>query len=223
MISYLNIKKNEYRPTVYGFLYSFLIVSFFILSKSFRDSLFLNNFTKEDLSYLYLITPIITGFLVWFFLLLLNRFSLTIKSILVHIFICIIASFLLLNQTQNSIFLYYIFVEFQISIIAILFWDVLSESFTNRQAKRLFVIITSGGFLSALIVGSSLSYVSQWIPQDKFVLGFNFLIILCPGLIYLLIKSSFKKNEINVQSNNTEVLLKDIFKNKYILNISTSI
>lgn len=219
MISYLNIKKNEYRPTVYGFLYSFLIVSFFILSKSFRDSLFLNNFTKEDLSYLYLITPIITGFLVWFFLLLLNRFSLTIKSILVHIFICIIASFLLLNQTQNSIFLYYIFVEFQISIIAILFWDVLSESFTNRQAKRLFVIITSGGFLSALIVGSSLSYVSQWIPQDKFVLGFNFLIILCPGLIYLLIKSSFKKNEINVQSNNTEVLLKDIFKNKYILNI----
>ena len=219
MISYLNIKKNEYRPTVYGFLYSFLIVSFFILSKSFRDSLFLNNFTKEDLSYLYLITPIITGFLVWFFLLLLNRFSLTIKSILVHIFICLIASFLLLNQTQNSIFLYYIFVEFQISIIAILFWDVLSESFTNRQAKRLFVIITSGGFLSALIVGSSLSYVSQWIPQDKFVLGFNFLIILCPGLIYLLIKSSFKKNEINVQSNNTEVLLKDIFKNKYILNI----
>ena len=219
MISYLNIKKNEYRPTVYGFLYSFLIVSFFILSKSFRDSLFLNNFTKEDLSYLYLITPIITGFLVWFFLLLLNRFSLTIKSIVVHIFVCFIASVLLLNPTQNSIFLYYIFVEFQISIIAILFWDVLSESFTNRQAKRLFVIITSGGFLSALIVGSSLSYVSQWIPQDKFVLGFNFLIILCPGLIYLLIKSSFKKSEINVQSNNTEVLLKDIFKNKYILNI----
>ena len=62
MISYLNIKKDEYRPTLYGFLYSFLIVSFFILSKSFRDSLFLNNFSKEDLSYLYLVTPIITGF-----------------------------------------------------------------------------------------------------------------------------------------------------------------
>ena len=67
MISHLNIKKDEYRPTLYGFLYSFLIVSFFILSKSFRDSLFLNNFSKEDLSYLYLVTPIITGFLVWLF------------------------------------------------------------------------------------------------------------------------------------------------------------
>ena len=141
MISYLNIKKDEYRPTLYGFLYSFLIVSFFILSKSFRDSLFLNNFSKEDLSYLYLITPIITGFLVWFFLLVLKRFSLPLKSFLVHLVVCFIATILLLNPSQNSIFFYYIFVEFQISIIAILFWDVLSDSFTNRQAKRLFVII----------------------------------------------------------------------------------
>ena len=73
MISYLNIRKNEYKSTLYGFLYSFLIVSFFILSKSYRDSLFLNNFTKEDLSYLYLITPILTGFLVWLSLLILKK------------------------------------------------------------------------------------------------------------------------------------------------------
>ena len=219
MISYLNIKKDEYKPTLYGFLYSFLIVAFFILSKSFRDSLFLNNFSKEDLSYLYLITPIITGFLVWFFLHVLKRFSLPLKSFLVHLVVCLIATILLLNPSQNSIFVYYIFVEFQIAIIAILFWDVLSESFTNRQAKRLFVIITSGGFLSALIVGGSLSSISQYIPQDKFVIGFNFLVLLCPFLVYLLIKSSFKEDTLTVQNNNTEVLLKDVFKNKYILNI----
>ena len=219
MFSFLNIKENEYKSTLYGFLYSFLIVSFFILSKSFRDSLFLNNFSKEDLSYLYLITPIIAGFLVWFFLVLLKRFSLPLKSFLVHFVVCFIATILLLNPNQNSIFIYYIFVEFQISIIAILFWDVLSESFTNRQAKRLFVIITSGGFLSALIVGGVLSFISQWISQDKFVIGFNFLILLCPFLVYLLIKSSFKEKKIKVQNNNTEFLIRDIFKNKYILNI----
>ena len=219
MISYLNIKKDEYKPTLYGFLYSFLIVAFFILSKSFRDSLFLNNFSKEDLSYLYLITPIITGFLVWFFLHVLKRFSLPLKSFLVHLVVCLIATILLLNPSQNSIFVYYIFVEFQIAIIAILFWDVLSESFTNRQAKRLFVIITSGGFLSALIVGGSLSSISEYIPQDKFVIGFNFLVLLCPFLVYLLTKSSFKEDTLAVQNNNSEVLLKDVFKNKYILNI----
>ena len=219
MISYLNIKKEEYRPTLYGFLYSFLIVSFFILSKSFRDSLFLNNFSKEDLSYLYLITPIITGFLVWFFLMILKRFSLSLKSSLVHIIVCFVATILLLNPSQNSIFIYYIFVEFQVSIIAILFWDVLSESFTNRQAKRLFVIITSGGFLSALIVGGSLSFISQYIPQDKFVIGFNFLVLLCPFLVHLLMKSSFKEDMLPVQNNKSEVSLKDVFRNRYILNI----
>ena len=219
MISYLNIKKEEYRPTLYGFLYSFLIVSFFILSKSFRDSLFLNNFSKEDLSYLYLITPIITGFLVWFFLMILKRFSLSLKSSLVHIIVCFVATILLLNPSQNSIFIYYIFVEFQVSIIAILFWDVLSESFTNRQAKRLFVIITSGGFLSALIVGGSLSFISQYISQDKFVIGFNFLVLLCPFLVHLLMKSSFKEDMLPVQNNKSEVSLKDVFRNRYILNI----
>ena len=65
LMIFFNIRNEERRVTLYGFLYSFLIVALFILSKSLRDSLFLNNFTKQDLSYLYLITPIITGVLVW--------------------------------------------------------------------------------------------------------------------------------------------------------------
>ena len=91
MISYLNIRKNEYKPTLYGFLYSFLIVSFFILSKSYRDSLFLNNFTKQDLSYLYLITPILTGLLVWLSLLILKKINLPLKSLVIHLVVCFLA------------------------------------------------------------------------------------------------------------------------------------
>ena len=218
MISYLNIRKNEYKPTLYGFLYSFLIVSFFILSKSYRDSLFLNNFTKQDLSYLYLITPILTGLLVWLSLLILKKINLPLKSLVIHLVVCFLAISLLLSSNLNSILIYYIFVEFQISIIAILFWDVLSESFTNRQAKRLFVIITSGGFLSALIVGGSMPYISKLIPQNNFVIAFNFLILFCPYLVYLLIKSSFKE-DVSISKNKTRIGLKNIFKSKYILNI----
>ena len=44
------IRKNEILSVLYGFSYSFLIVSFFIASKSYRDSLFLNSFGKEELS-----------------------------------------------------------------------------------------------------------------------------------------------------------------------------
>ena len=103
MISYLNIRKNEYKPTLYGFLYSFLIVSFFILSKSYRDSLFLNNFTKQDLSYLYLITPILTGLLVWLSLLILKKINLPLKSLVIHLVVCFLAISLLLSSNLNSI------------------------------------------------------------------------------------------------------------------------
>ena len=156
MISYFNIRKEEYLPTLYGFLYSFLIVGFFILSKSVRNSLFLNNFSKQELSYLYLATPIITGFLVWIFLMIFKKVTLFNKSLFFHGLICVISTFLLLNISDTNILIYYIGVEFQIAIIAIIFWDVLSECFTNRQAKRLFVIMTSGGFLSALIIVDNL-------------------------------------------------------------------
>ena len=130
MISYFNIRKEEYRPTLYGFLYSFLIVGFFILSKSLRNSLFLNNFSKQELSYLYLVTPIITGFLVWLFLLVSKKVSLFNRSLFLHTLICIISTFLLLNITDTTILIYYLCVEFQIAMVAIIFWDVLSECFT---------------------------------------------------------------------------------------------
>ena len=83
-LSYFNIRKEEHYPTLYGFLYSFVIVSFFILSKSIRDSLFLNNFSKQDLSYLYLVTPIVTGFLVWLFLIFFKKVSLFHRSLIFH-------------------------------------------------------------------------------------------------------------------------------------------
>ena len=217
-MKYLNIRKNEYIPVIYGFIYSFLIVSFFILSKSFRDALFLNTFGKEELSFIYLINPIISGFFVWIFIYFLKNKSLLYKSILIHISTLIISLLLLLNLNESLVFIYYIFVDFQISIIALLFWQVLSGCFTNRQAKRLFGIITSGGFLSALILGSSLSYITQYMPQKEFLIFYNILILLCPIFSYKLINNSFNEsnnNPLNKSQNTFSYLL----KNRYILNI----
>ena len=219
MLSYFNIRKDEYYPTLYGFLYSFLIVGFFILSKSVRNSLFLNNFSKQDLSYLYLVTPIITGLLVWLFLLFFKRVSLLNRSLFFHFLICVMSSFLLTNINETRILVYYILVEFQIAIVSIIFWDILSESFTNRQAKRLFVIITSGGFLSALIVGGSLPYITSFISQESSVILVNILILICPLFVYQIKKYSFNDNGISNYRDDSLDLFKDIFKNKYILNI----
>ena len=218
LMIFFNIRNEERRVTLYGFLYSFLIVALFILSKSLRDSLFLNNFTKQDLSYLYLITPIITGVLVWGLLLSFKKINLFKKSLLIHLLLFFISTFFLLNLNHTNILLYYIFVDFQIAMIAIIFWDVLSECFTNRQAKRLFVIITSGGFLSALLIGSSLGFISQYISQEKSVIIFNALVLLCPLLIYQLTLHSFKNEGIETHKK-TNVGFSDIFNNKYILNI----
>ena len=218
MMPYLNIRKNEYMSVFYGFIYSFLIISFFILSKSYRDSLFLNSFGKEDLSILYVINPIIIGLLVWFITYIFNEISLFTKSIVIHLFTFIFSLLLLLNLTDSLIFIYYIFVDFQISIIAYLFWKSLSSSFTTRQAKRLFGIITSGGFLSALLLGSTLSYLTYYLSQKELLILFNFLILFCPFFTFYLLKNSTVSNQVIINKNSDETIVK-LFKNKYILNI----
>ena len=190
MMAYLNIIKNEYISVLYGFVYSFLIISFFILSKSYRDSQFLNSFGEKELSILYVINPIIIGLFVWFITYILDDFDLFKRSIIIHFLIFIGSLLFLTNLNDSLIFVYYIFVDFQISTIAFLFWRSLSSSFSARQAKRLYGIITSGGFLSALLLGSTLSFITEYISQKYFLIMFNILILICPLLTLKLINNS---------------------------------
>ncbi len=167
-----NIRNNEKLSVFFGFFYSFLIVSFFIVSKSYRDSLFLNSFGKEELSILYIITPLIIGFSVWFITYISDKIKLFKKAIIIHSIIFIISILFLSNINTTTILFYYIFVDFQIAMIAFLFWRSLSSTFSARQAKRLYGIITSGGFLSAILLGSTLSLLTQYISQKNFLILF---------------------------------------------------
>ena len=219
MLSYFNIRKNEILSVLYGFSYSFLIVSFFIASKSYRDSLFLNSFGKEELSILYIINPIIIGLIVWLVIYFIDHIELFKKSVILHSIIFISSVAFLTNLNNSLIFIYYIFVDLQISIIAFLFWRSLSNSFSTRQAKRLYGIITSGGFLSAIILGSSLSLLTNYISQRDFLLLFNFIILLCPFFTkQLLIKSTLVKSE-KVNKNQSDESKIKLLSNKYVINI----
>ena len=218
-MSYLNIRRNEHISVLYGFIYSFLIVSFFIISKSYRDSLFLNSFGREELSILYIINPIIIGLFVWFITYILDDFDLFKRSIIIHALVFIGSLLFLTNLNDSLIFIYYIFVDFQISMIAFLFWRSLSSSFSTRQAKRLYGIITSGGFLSALILVSTLSFITEYISQKNFLIIFNILILACPILTQRLISKSKiqKQKKIDNKKSNEPVL--KLIKNTYVLNI----
>ncbi|OUT40753.1 MAG: hypothetical protein CBB66_00645 [bacterium TMED6] len=214
-----NIRNNEKSSIVYGFFYSFFIVSFFIVSKSYRDSLFLNSFGKEELSVLYIVTPLIIGLSVWFITFILDKIDLFKKGIIIHVIIFIISILSLTNINSTTILFYYVFVDFQIAMIAFLFWRSLSSTFSTRQAKRLYGVITSGGFLSAILLGSSLSILTQYISQKDFLILFNFLILFCPLFIKQLTTKSFSgKTKIENKKKSDESVLK-LIQNKYVLNI----
>ena len=218
-----NIRNNEKLSVFFGFFYSFLIVSFFIVSKSYRDSLFLNSFGKEELSILYIITPLIIGFSVWFITYISDKIKLFKKAIIIHSIIFIISILFLSNINTTTILFYYIFVDFQIAMIAFLFWRSLSSTFSARQAKRLYGIITSGGFLSAILLGSTLSLLTQYISQKNFLILFNFFILFCPFFTQqLLIRSSKIKDKIENKNKSDESIYK-LINNKYILNITSII
>ena len=213
----INLKKSERYSVIYGFLYSFVIISFFILAKSFRDAVFLNSYTNEHLSILYIISPIFSALLVWFINYFFDNYDLYRKSIFIHFLIFSISMIFLTNLKHNNILFYYVFVDFQISMIALLFWKSLSNTFDSRQAKRLYGIITSGGFLSALIIGTTLSFISEIISQKTFLIFFNFLILCCPFFI-----KKIESNRVRTKDsfiNNSKLKFQNYFKNKYVINI----
>ena len=141
------------------------------------------------------------------------------KSVLLHLLIFISSIAFLTNLNNSLIFIYYIFVDFQISIIAFLFWRSLANSFSTRQAKRLYGIITSGGFLSAIILGSSLSLLTSFIPQKDFLILFNFIILLCPFFTKQLLTKSISKESKKESKNHSDESKIKLLGNKYVLNI----
>ena len=181
--TWLNIRSGELRPLLLATTGAFFLLSFTILTRSLRESLFLASQPIEKL-------PLMTGAVVLFSLPLVGRFSQLMgrhrpRRVLSRLTLLVVAGLLalgkLLPHQPWAIPALYLWTAMGSLLMASGFWMVAAELFPLRGAKRLFSLISAGGTLGAMVTGLSLSWLTRQVDLNLLVL-----LSAVPPLLFLL-------------------------------------
>ena len=185
----LNIRRNEFISVLIFFIYSFLLVSILIFSKTVRDTLFLTEFEITFLPIMYLLSSLaiwlVTNF-IWVRRESYKFIENNYKLFFLFFFITILFG---LYRNINLIPVFYIWTEILTLFMGIVFWDNASLAFDNLQAKRIFPVISAGGTLSGIFAGAALPYIIAQLNLYNSMIFISFLILLI--IMCLKISTSF--------------------------------
>ena len=185
---WLNIRSGELRPLLLAMAAAFFLLSFMVLSRSLRESLFLANFDIGKL-------PLMMGTVVLFNLLAVGQFSRLLvdfkpREILTGLILILVVGLVilwgLLPNFAWTIGGLYVWTTVGSMLMASGFWVMVAEVFPLRGAKRLFSLIGAGGTLGALITGFSISWVTRVVELPWLVLFSSVLPLIFLVLVYLL-------------------------------------
>jgi MFS family permease len=156
----LKIREGEARRVFALAGYLVFTVSTFITGRIQRDSLFLSEFSKEDLAYMYMSVAVMVPVPAYLFGRIADRFRRD-RMLIATLFATIAAmgAMRLLVQTKQSwvYVLLYNFVEVYGTFLILQFWTFAGDLFSSREAKRLFPVVSAGSVVAGVICGVVIS------------------------------------------------------------------
>ncbi|MEA3450728.1 MAG: hypothetical protein U9Q83_02360, partial [Bacteroidota bacterium] len=222
LIKNLELKEKEVKVFLLLFFHSFFLGWFIAFYFATANSVFIFNFSSEQLPYAYIFAGIVGYFVssVYSFIQKrVNTRALFSSALFFMFFVTIIGRIGLVHVDEKwlSAFMFIWAWPF-ISLTGIELGGLAIRFLNLVQVKRLFGLFNMGGVFAAI-----LSYFA--IPLLKPIIGsvYNFFFVGSLGLvfgIYLLYKlySNFGENETVTKNNtNSNTNLKKLFKNKYLL------
>ena len=155
-----NINPGEGLPTLMLFIYFFAFVAISITGSAARDAYFLNMVDRDYLPLMFLAVAIVLTLVIEIY----SRLSKNRDLIQTTTASCLVFAFSLVfiqNQLEGWVIPFlYVWMEVITVITITQFWILAADVFNPRQAKRLFGLLGSGGALAAIIIGSSIPYLS---------------------------------------------------------------
>ncbi|TYO95848.1 ATP/ADP translocase [Geothermobacter ehrlichii] len=171
----LAIQDDEAAPFVWSALVLLLVnIASFVLN-NYAETTFLKRFGVEYLPQITAINAIVTFVLLNFFGGRLGRVRgnrLLFGTLLCYALLS--AALRLAVNFQFSLIyplLYILKTQYNV-LLAFLFWNLASDLFSARQAKRLFPLITSGGIFGAICGSLATPVLVNWMPTDQLLLVF---------------------------------------------------
>ena len=169
----LNVRDGEARRVFSLAAYLVVAVSTFITGRIQRDALFLSQFTKEDLAFMYISVAVMVPIPALLFARVADRFRrdrLLVTTLIVTIAMMGVMRLLLLTHQKWVTVLLYNFVEAYGTFLILLFWTFAGDLFSSREAKRLFPIVSAGSVVAGIGCGLAVSGVVKAIGTENLLL-----------------------------------------------------
>jgi ATP/ADP translocase len=179
LAAWLDVRPNEVRYVTLSFLGAFFVMAFLVLARSLREAFYLATFRIETLPYITGTVAILSIPTVGTFGRLLTKYS--PKRVLVALLFILAAGLLALAPFREGGFLsdygdigiiaFYIWTALGTLLLTSGFWVVTSEYFAVRGAKRLFGLIGAGGTAGAMVLGTMLVWLTDYLSTAQLILG----------------------------------------------------
>lgn len=197
---FVDVREDELTPTLYLFIYFFIVTASALIVKTVKISLFLEWLTFKNLPFAYMLTALLIGFVVTLNSRFLNRMKRELYiSISLIFFIVSLLVFWLLFKTEwkwlSLAFWFWADVFTATSITQ--FWILVNDEYNPHQAKRLIGFLVSGGLLGGIVGALLASMLISIIATEDLLLACPVLLGACLILLLALrgIRMSKEKPE----------------------------
>lgn len=226
LVKLFNLEFGEERLVFLNFLQSVFVGMPKLFTLMVANSLFLEKFSAENLSYVYLASSLLlplTGLLHLYFEKRISYIKLQSGTLIAMSLVSLIFLILLwVTQSTWLIIALYIWLAVEIAMTDIVLWGTANRLFTVRQSKRLFGLIGTGGIITVIVGGLSTPYIVGLIGT-RGLLFFSFLgfVLAFINLRYMnrtyhkkLVQNSGKQDNSDNESSQSFTTL---FKNRYLV------
>ncbi len=227
LVKLFNIEFGEERLVFLNFLQSVFVGMPKLFTLMVANSLFLEKFSAENLSYVYLASSLLlplTGLLHLYFEKRISYIKLQSGTLIAMSLVSLLFLIVLwVAQSTWLIIALYIWFAVEIAMTDIVLWGTANRLFTVRQSKRLFGLIGMGGIITVIVGGLLTPYIVSLV-STRGLLFFSFLgfILAFINLRYInvtyhkkLVQNSVKQDNHTDNENSQSSTV--LFKNRYLV------
>ncbi|HKV98501.1 MAG TPA: Npt1/Npt2 family nucleotide transporter [Vicinamibacterales bacterium] len=189
---FFNLRPGDFGRGLPLFLYYFLIITFYMLGRNSRDSIFLDSFDRTVLPYADIAVAVLSGVLIAIYLRASrggNLRNLQIGTLLVYsVMLPLFWWGLHVEKLKAVSAVYYVWVGI-CGILAISqVWMLANAVWTTRESKRLFGLLGSGGIVGGIVAGFLTQTIVHTLGTDAILLFMVGLLLLSAPLVALVWK-----------------------------------
>ncbi len=169
---WLNIRPHEVRALTLSFWGAFLVLAFMTLARSLRDAVYLATFDVRTLPYIMAAVVVLSLPTVALFSRLMGRhrpLDVLRVTALIEMAGLLLIWPLAAEASPAVIVLFYLWTALGTLLLTSGFWIVTAEQFEIRGAKRLFGLIGAGGTAGAMVMGFSLTWITEQVALSLLV------------------------------------------------------